>query len=83
MEDCKKNLHKLNHIIFLDDSKIFEKGISELFQKLGKKNPYRIVPTKNKRKKSFPISNEEIEKLKELNSLDIALYKYAKKHFYE
>ncbi len=82
LENCIENLKKFNHIIFLDDSSNFEEGVSKLFTKLGKKCPVKRISVINKRKKTFPISEETKDKIRELNSLDIALFEYAKKYFF-
>lgn len=80
LEDCISNLIHFDYILFQDDPVKFEKGIKRLFKSL--QFPYldKDVPRLNPTKKN-QVSEELIEKLKELNSLDIALYQFAKNHF--
>lgn len=73
--DCIRNLERLDHIIFLDD---FDVGVSELFQKLGKR--IEEVPVTNTTQYE-PISDELRCDLIEKNRWDIELYRYAKEHF--
>ncbi len=80
LEDCISNLIHFDYILFQDDPEKFELGIKLLFKAL--QFPYldKDVPRLNPTKKN-QVSEELIEKLKELNSLDIALYQFAKNHF--
>ena len=73
LEDCKKNLESLDFIIFLDD---FENGVNSLFKKLKLSSKGPIV-VKNKSDKKRPITQEEKQKIREQNDLDIRLYEYA------
>lgn len=73
--DCIKNLQMLDHIIFMDD---FERGVIELFEKLGKK--IRRVPRTNTTQPA-PISDKVLSNLIERNQWDILLYKRAKELF--
>lgn len=79
LTNCIENLEKFDLIIFQDDPDEFREGIELLCKKLHFRLP-RNIPVLNSTEKKpvLQILRDEIAKR---NSLDIALYKYAKKHF--
>ena len=80
LEDSIKNLERMDFIIFQDD---FENGLIKLTSVLNLKipqNPKLVYnQTKNSKKKET-LSDEEIQKIREMNDLDIRLYEYADKN---
>jgi len=76
IEDCMKNLERMNFIIFMDD---YENGVKRLFQELGLRVPENI-PHYNSTERS-PVRGEIIDKIRERNSLDIELYRRAVARF--
>lgn len=67
------NLRKLDHVMFLDD---YRQGVTRLFKKLGLK-PRKKITILNRTERG-PVSAEMVEKIRELNALDVRLYDYAK-----
>ena len=76
LANCIKTLERMNYIIFMDD---FENGVRNVFNELGLNLP-ESIPRLNTTVPQ-PVSDEMIEKIKALNSLDVQLYEYAKEHF--
>jgi len=82
LRDCIQNLERMDFIIFMDD---YENGVRRLFKDLGLRLPKRIprreVSNTPELSSLQKISDETIEQVKELNSLDVRLYEYANKYF--
>ncbi len=79
LTNCIENLKKFDLIIFQDDPYEFREGIELLFKTLDFRLP-RNIPVQNSTEKK-PVLQTLRDEIAERNSLDIALYKYAKKHF--
>lgn len=76
LNDAIRNLGKLNFIIFQDD---FDNSVRQLFSQLNLVINKNSIPNKNRSVKR-EISDEMLEKIIELNDLDIRLYEYAQKN---
>jgi hypothetical protein len=75
LKSSMENLQQINFIIFQDD---FENGVKTLFAKLNYPIP-EDIPVMNATAK-VEVPEEIIEKIKELNALDIRLYEFANQH---
>lgn len=82
LENAKKNLDKLDMILFLDDSEEFERGIKNLFSRLQLPFHEKKIPRLNSTKKEVP-SSEILESIYQENDLDIELYRYARDQYQE
>jgi len=82
LQDCIQNLRRMNYVIFMDD---YKNGVREVFRKLGLGLPQEIPHHNSTNIKAVhavqSVSKETIQKIKQLNSLDIQLYEYANTHF--
>lgn len=75
VHDCLRNLQQLDHLIFMDD---YERGVVELFRKLGKE--IGAIP-KHNATEDEPIPIEILDNIIERNRWDIELYRLAKSQF--
>ncbi|MBX9924458.1 MAG: sulfotransferase family protein [Rhabdochlamydiaceae bacterium] len=76
LKNAKDTLNKLDFVVFLDN---FEQDTKELFEALGIQWNTEFLPHTNTTEAEY-VSPELLEKIKELNKLDIDLYEYAKKN---
>ena len=72
LQDCIKNLQRMDFIIFMDD---FEEGVKRLFRKIGFED-LKAVPHCNRSQRN-KISKEDIQEIEKANQLDVRLYEYA------
>ncbi len=72
LQNALENLQRVNFLIFMDD---FEAGIQRLFSKLGLM-AVESIPICNPSKHT-PLSEAMIEKVRQINDLDVRLYEYA------
>lgn len=75
LQDSINNLNRMDYILFQDD---FDNGVKRLFSHVGINKP-DFIPQKNQSERK-EVSEEIIAEIKELNDLDIRLYKYANKY---
>lgn len=81
-QSCLKNLKFIDHIIFQDDPDTFNSGIKTLFKRLNIQNASISIPKLNTTVHS-DVSASMLEKLKELNWVDLQLYDFIKKNHKE
>lgn len=77
LQNSIKNLQKMDCIIFFEN---FDRGVKKLFQKLNLAVPHEI-PKYNASTPKQTFDEQVIQQIRELNSLDIRLYKYAKERY--
>lgn len=73
LKESIANLERMDFIIFQDD---YERGVKQLFKKLNLTLDQGKIPKKNTTEKT-PVSKEIIQKIREMNDLDVQLYKHA------
>lgn len=74
LESAKKNLEKIDWVLFFD---YFEEDVIDLFQHLGITIEAKEIPKINTTIKEA-VSDELLDKIRQIHLLDIELYKYAK-----